>query len=661
MILLAHLPLLRIADESVAFAGGDLWRMPFDVFNRLSQGAFEDHRKDYDATAPVFYRLDADLDLPVIQPATEIPAATLEMKFPSHNWGFMGRMGLEFILKFHGSWVERARAALLLAAPACGVPESALSATFVRLAEPAAFRISEQEAGTIRVQGDADQEYLFLPHTASAPLSADIISDAEKCLPLLEVIAAQPDLLAAIKALLGATAPSLSSRDQLILGVRAIEALLLPEIRRGLGSTFAKRLSGLLARDETHEKQLHVLARGLYDARSAGIHAEAPRSPEEARLAAQQAYAQQLLAACIRRLAEELQAGKSIVDQRTALDAPLAHFASGAIVPLANPPGLRKEERLLRTWCPIVATFSSGVDMGAKDGSVSWSPLIGLKTDDSHRLFRGRDFGVALMTLNGDEMVSLEERDIRRDFIGQLQVDAEPASVLWIGSKDRNQATTMEGLQPFLRRRDLATTALRLAGYSEFYDPELLGVFFYQGSIRTRFPSVFRQTIEHKMMKSAPEQIDHAGAERAAKLLELLAEYDETARDARVDQVLRLFRHGFDQEYLPQIARASLLLSAIEAMLGRFRAPKEAVQLEHLAAKVAGEAFPEATKWFVERGRTFRNSIAHGEWPAAAADPHPLEQIVDLSRALIPALLRAWLARPDRSSCSPGQALVESL
>ncbi len=61
--LFSHIPLLRIAEEELAFADGMLWRMPFDVFNDWTVGAFEDHRERYEQTAPVFYRIVADLPL----------------------------------------------------------------------------------------------------------------------------------------------------------------------------------------------------------------------------------------------------------------------------------------------------------------------------------------------------------------------------------------------------------------------------------------------------------------------------------------------------------------------------------------------------------------------------------------------------------------------
>lgn len=655
MIFLAHLPLLRIVEEEVSFAEGRLWRLPFALYNQLSKRAFEDHEKAYEETAPVFYRFEADLDSPLIRPAEKFTGRVWEHKLPSNNWELIDQLGLDFILRFQWNLVERARAALLLAAPACSIPTSLLSVTFVWLAEAGGFQIGDEFVGTIRVQGDADQEYLFLPEMAGPPLSIEVIKDAENCLRIVDGLGQQPELLAATRALLGATAPILSPIDQLVLTVRAIEALLLPEVTSGLGKTFTQRLSSLLAVDEVHREALGKTARTLYDARSASLHGEAPRSREEADAAAAQAHAEQLLAASIRRLAERSNV-VSVSDQREALDGPsLDHKKHGIALPLAGPPGLRKPERMVRLRSPIVTTRSSDVDMGYKDGTVSWSPLIGLEATVEGILLGGED-GVAIMFLSGAEMVSLEERDTRRDFIAPLRVEAKPAAVLMTVARGQKPEPT--SFAPFLRRRDLATVALRLAGFSEFYDPELLGVFVYQDSLRTRFPSVVRQTIEQNMRRPAKEKFTESDLEIVGRLLQLLTVYDKEARHPQVDQVLRLFRHGFDQEFLPEIARASLLLSALEGMLGRFRKPQE---LEHLVSAVVREQFPEAAKWFKERGRKFRNSIAHGLWPTAEQEPRPLEQLIAVLRGLIPEFVRVWLKQTDCASYSPLRAFLESI
>jgi hypothetical protein len=653
---LAHLPLIRIAEEEIEFNGGSLWRLPFEIYNRLSLKAFEDHEKAYTDTAPVFYRVNADLDISLVKSAEEVPAGVYELKMPSNNWDRLSQLGLDFVLNFQRDQVERLRAALLLAAPACGIPSSFLSVTFVRLAEPGGFQLGDQFVNEIRVQGDADQEYLFLKEAAGLTLSPEVIQDAESCLKIVDGLGGQPDLLAAMRALQGATAPILSPMDQLVLTVRAIEALLLPGVTNGLGRTFVQRLSSLLAVDEAHQEVLRSTARLLYDARSANLHGNAPHSREEADAAADQAQAQQLLAAAIRQLAQQSNL-VSVPDQRQALDDEHPEYRNANVaLPITEPAGLRKTERMLRLYSRVVATVSSGSDMGWTDGTVSWSPLIGLEATTEAPLIRDHH-SVAILYLSGEEMVSLEERDTRRDFIAQLLMVAQPTAVLTTGAFGQKPETTMVGLASLLRRRDLATAALRLAGFSEFYDPELLGVFVYQDSIRTRFPSVFRQTIEQQMREPAKEKFAQSDVETVSDLLRLLARYDSEAQHPQVDLVLRLFRRGFDHEFLPAIARASLLFSTLEAMLGRFREPQA---LEKLVAAVVRKRFPEAATWFENRGRKFRNSIAHGQWPVAEQDAQPIEQLILLLRALIPEFVQAWLNQSARASSSPLRAFIES-
>jgi hypothetical protein len=216
----------------------------------------------------------------------------------------------------------------------------------------------------------------------------------------------------------------------------------------------------------------------------------------------------------------------------------------------------------------------------------------------------------------------------------------------------------MANFTPFLRRRDLTTVALRLAGFSEFYDPELLGVFVYQDSIRTRFPSVFRQTIESKMLLPAKEKFNEEDIIVASPLLELLMDYNRAAWHPQVDQVLRLFRRGFDQSFLPEIVRASLLLSALEGMLGRFRKLGE---LENLVSAVVHDSYAEDVEWFKQNGRKFRNSIAHGEWPITEQNPQPLGHLINILRGLIPEFVRTWLYKADHNRFSPVREFLESI
>jgi hypothetical protein len=168
-------------------------------------------------------------------------------------------------------------------------------------------------------------------------------------LPLVDSLKDQPELLAALTVLLASNAPVLSSAEQLTLNVMALESLLLPEVRTGLSATFARRVSALLAASQEHAASLKETARGLYDARSARLHGEAPRSAEDSMSAAAQGHAQQRLAASIRRLAENTKSKLSLSEQRTQLDKPLVEFKrQKAELPLTKPTELCQQERLLK-------------------------------------------------------------------------------------------------------------------------------------------------------------------------------------------------------------------------------------------------------------------------------------------------------------------------
>jgi hypothetical protein len=244
-------------------------------------------------------------------------------------------------------------------------------------------------------------------------------------LPLVDSLKDQPELLAALTVLLASNAPVLSSAEQLTLNVMALESLLLPEVRTGLSATFARRVSALLAASQEHAASLKETARGLYDARSARLHGEAPRSAEDSMSAAAQGHAQQRLAASIRRLAENTKSKLSLSEQRTQLDKPLVEFKrQKAELPLTKPTGLCQQERLLRSRSPMVGIVASGANMSAPKGcTISWSPLIGLEAADTFPLRPGKD-GLCIMPLSGAELGSMEERDTRRDFIAQLHLRA---------------------------------------------------------------------------------------------------------------------------------------------------------------------------------------------------------------------------------------------
>jgi hypothetical protein len=620
------MPLLRIEAERLPFAGGDLWRLPFDRYLELTGTAFADHRAAYEETAPVFYQVRVDLDLPILRPRREAPRGVIEIKAPSHDWGFLGQFGLGFLGGLHDVLVDRGWAALL--------PQPRLSVTFLISLTDALFEVGDAPSEIIHIQGDIDQEYLFLAEAAGTPLPSEVIERASSLVPRLDEIRGQDPLAAALASLLASTAPTLFPPEQLALAVIALEALLLPEVTSGLGDTFSRRSAALLAMDTPQFNSLQATARHLYDARSAVLHATSPRSPEEGEKAAREAYAQQLLAAAILALLGKVRPETSLEQVRERLDEAGGSFdGPDPGLPRAASPGLGPWDRLGRAKPSMVAVVASQTGMQAPEGkTLSWSPLIGLGAESP--IAFGQQDAPLLMPLTGPEVLSMEDRDVRRDFVALLQMpgDQPVASVLAVAAQSPEPDNQDATIQKLLRTRDLAVVALRLSGLTTFHDPELLGSYVYEGYIRYRRPTVLRQTLLEMLRREPEGRARPEDGAQIAQAWRLLATYDATARHPTIDQVLVIFRRVFDARFLPVGTRAGLMFSALEAMLaqggGSTRAP---------GGKTRGHEFPgravvrEARQADPQRrcarvlasgaGRKHNVASAHGSAPGGCSGP----------------------------------------
>lgn len=674
---LTHVPLLRVREEVMPFGPYWLWRMPFDDYDRWSSGAFSDHRQRYDETAPVFLRLDVDLDLPVIRSGAPSAGGVAELKVSPVGWRtLLPENGLGFVSKFHELAAD-AWAALLLAAPAGAWPSPRLSQTFVLLHEPGVFNLPPGPSDAVRVQGDADHELLFLPEAAGPPVGAGTIERAAALLPLVAQARRHPELSVALDTLCDGTHPSLTLQEESTLAVTALEALLLPEVRSGLGATFARRLRALLADGSARGDELGRTARNLYDARSAGLHGGVVDNSREV---VERAWALRFLAGTIERLAGQVAGGLELEELRTRLD---RGSLAGIATTLPDDALLRAPQRLQCERPSIVSEFSG--PMTAPAGlAVSWSPLVGLGVEgELAALTADGSAGFALLPLTGTELLSMEDRDIRGDFAIQLHLEDEVGSCLYVREPVQDAVDAMGDdllRARLMRRRDLACLSLRVAGFARFVDPELLGSYIYYGSLRARRPTVLRQTVL-LMMRTGPKEVVRPGDfDRVREAWDRLVAYDAVARHPEVDHVLTLVRRGHDVRFVSPQTRAGLLLSALEAMLGRFRRSDDPIQLEDLVAEVAGPDSPAAT-WFRADGRAFRNAVAHGRWRREeepleremdqvlqALDPtfvdpwlQPLEHLGAVVRAGVPALVDAWLANSEREERRPGRVLIDRL
>lgn len=657
IIIMTHIPQLRIEADQIPFAGGQLWCMPFDVYNELSLGAFSDHKRAYELTAPVFFRVDVDWDLPILQPGPppQKPGA-FELKARTDDWSFLASLGLKFLIYFQEVVRDLVWAPLNLAAPGSNLPSPKLSVTFACTVREENFKIGREVRPIIHVQGDADQEYLFLPESAGPALSTAIIESAEALGDVVKKALQDPELAAAVSSLLATTAPTLSSAEQLTLSAITLEALLLPEVRSGLTKTFSRRLANLLASDDVQQERLAEIARQLYIFRSVHVHGQRLVSEGEERKALQYAYGQQLLSAAIEALVQGVSSESDLNKLRTILDKRIFEGTEAVTkLPLENPPGVRRRDRFGRQKPSEVAVITSGALWGAEGMLISWSPLIGLGLEEEFSSTNEKDF--VLTKANGNEIVSLEERDIRRDFIAELRISDQAVACLGLATDAPDFSGRPAAIKMLLQRRDLVTVALRLVGFHAFIDPELLGWYIFIGNFRYRQPTVFRQTILRILQQEPTQLITRQDVARFYETVELVFEYENKAQHVEVDRVLRMFRRSFDDQFLPVETRANLLLSTVEAMLGRFRRRKEKLQLEDLVGILAGQD-TEAVKWFTRSGRRFRNDVAHGNWDFSDGGDLPLSHLQTIVSALVHSYLEAWLRAADRPEREPGQVLI---
>jgi hypothetical protein len=653
IVLVAHLPLVRSDQESLPFAGGDLWRMPFDAFDAfdaLTVGAFSDHRKAYEAMAPVFLRVVVQARLPNVVPldAAQARSSRLQLKLPERSWPLLTRFGLDILTRFHDFAVRPAWQALLLQAPDAQLPPPSWSLTFAIADEGFGFTGGEQPSRVASVQGDADIEYLINEGFPTRQFdAAELRAAADWTERLSAATVVDARLESALDALAECASPLLGAAERTVLATMALETLLLPEVRSGLSATLERRLAHLLGRDETERQHSRASARALYQARSASVHGEAPAPPGPAGMPDAGAW----LAAAIVALDRHSSATATpVAELLTRLDPqPL-----GEALPSARPPATTALLRPRTGRAGIVAPALAAPD----DAWLLWAPLPGLLNHQPLALDAERRH--LLLSLSGHELLMLEERDIARDFAGALRTQADEIAALCIvlpadGNDDASRAMAL--LQ---QERDLAVAALRLAGFHDFCDPALAGPVAMRGSIRFRQPSVLRQSVwqivAQQQEQSTALQAGHAGPLAAA--WRALADYREAGGHPDLERALALYRRGFDRRFNTAHACAGLHFAAIEALLGRFRPPGDAQPLEALVTRLLGEADASAA-WFARRGRDLRNAVAHGR----AADG-----VEDAALAALATIAgSAWreaarlLAGAPADAMRPGKRLVRAL
>jgi hypothetical protein len=318
--------------------------------------------------------------------------------------------------------------------------------------------------------------------------------------------------------------------------------------------------------------------------------------------------------------------------------------------------GFSPAERLLPRPAWWSATMTSGVDLTPPAGHVlSWSPLVGLAYEGAIRPVPG---GCALVSLTAQEIVSMEEKDIRRDFIARLAVEGVSVAGLAVVAPHTEGTPFAEPLMAdLLGRRDLAVAGLRISGLAGFTDPELLGWYAYEGNLRHRRETVLRQTVLMGLGSDDHQDLDAHALALAEPIWTLLADYTAGGRTATIDGMLDLFRRAHHTSINPA-TRATLLFALLESLLGRFRAPGEPVQLEDLVGALP-RLDPAAAAWSDQSGRTVRNATAHGSW-SPAADAPELAFLRSVCGAALHELLVIWTTE-RAGSRNPGKLLAGHL
>lgn len=665
IIFISHIPLIRMERrDDFPIGSGVLTKLPWEQFDDLAQGAFTDWRPKYESADPVFFWHQQDMDLPFVRAGSA--KGMEELKITPAGWRTMlPRLGHELISAFQDQLVDPVWAALALAAPAALPPSPRSSVTFCLPAGEAYFEIGNRTMNGVRVQGDADQELVYLPDAACKPLDDSVLERAAGLVAIARKALEIPDIGPALRQLLDTADVSLSPSERLLLAVAAIENLLLPDVTVDSGDVFARRLSNLLGLDGAHRAALFDIARDLHRRRSAVIHADTGKAN---RIELPPATAEQLLAGAIEAASPEAASGLAIDAIRTQLDERGTSRTPPLALPVSDPPGVAPAYRLGPRNAWFAGTFSSTGSLSSPAGTiVSWSPLVGMKHQGD--VISHPDLGVHLTAMASDAVVGMEEKDIRRDFISSVRLD-EPLAALAVIAPHEGSMVDEGHVLPLTRLRDLAVVGLRLAGYRAFIDPELLGWYVYEGNLRHRRETVLRQSIIMAMGSARPTSIGVEDLKTLDSAWSLLSRYERYARDAEVDRILDLYRRAHDRRFLPPQTRSGLAGICLEAMLGRFPRLTAPVQLEGLVATLDG-VDDRAVAWFEARGRSFRNQSAHGKWtpePIEAPDlwqkdHEPLTHLLEIARAAVWTLLGIWVEvdPPVRARHGPVRLLTRAL
>jgi hypothetical protein len=283
---------------------------------------------------------------------------------------------------------------------------------------------------------------------------------------------------------------------------------------------------------------------------------------------------------------------------------------------------------------------------------------VGLGIEDTFAF--GGDESLQITSLDGHEIASMENKDIARDFISRIIFEGKPVAGLALGINIPDQVNSTSLLPHMVRKRDLAVTALRLLGFTTFYDPRLLGLYIYEGQFKLRYPSIYRQTILSMLLKDPDRILSSKDMKNLTPIWQMLREYDSTAYHSEIENVLQIYRKIFDTRFIPYPVRMGLMLSNIESMLGRFRPKGDPVQLEHLIIQTMGDN-DDSSLWFSKNGRKFRNNVAHGQPNSNQNELLPINHLIRILQSVIPVYVKSWISCSNREGLTPSKVTIDYL
>lgn len=631
-----HLPFLRSKEPNIPFLGGTLWTMPFETFNGLTSGAFEDHQASYEQTKPVFfnYELNAD-DVPSANQSDEPSSSVMELKVPTNEQNYNDEIINTYpfnIFKYiQDKIMDSVWETLILGIPTGQFVQPRHSISFINSDNDVKyFNINDTYlTSKVNFRGDADLEYILMPEASGREIDVSSLKEAEKFYRTLPVIHNNDDLSMALTSMKTSNLPYITEDEKLTICSSALENLVIPNVDTDIRKTFAHRIAAILSESAGEYNRISELSRELYGIRNQAIHGKGTKTSSFS-----PSYeAQLLLSQIIKTLAVKAGKGEKLSEILQEADKKPSQASKGKI-------GIQPSEiindssfKLLREKVSTTVTIIPGTN-NATDNErnvLYWSPLLGMATDINFVIPNSS----ALFTfLNTNELISLEDKDIRRDFIAKFNTSDRLTASLCLSCNLHQNDSVFIGakdgiLTEFERVRNLLVIVLRLAGFKKFIDPELLGNYMYRGSMRYRQASILRLSVLMVLGKEPLEVLQNADNEPLLKYWDLLALYHSNTHSAEIDLILNIYRRIHENWYMPVKSRASLSFTLLEKLLGTFRAKNEDIQLEDLITAELGKN--EITDHFRRKGRATRNSVAHGYWNPVEgeADFHNVLQVLD--------------------------------